>query len=333
MSQLSSLKKIPSPTESHGFASGPQARVARMTEYDYLVSSDLRRLLKPMHDSSTVVLIHALLSGVTAATLGNMKPYICVSIHFFAPQSSVQWIWLCDWRRFPASIQATANVECCHMTSILNFLNRTTREYSLLLQFTLYHHGTPSSFLLSNQALPYQLGPFLLPGINQAMTANIRKQRKHAIAKADEELLAELGYKQEFRRGFKPIEVFLLSLVTRTTPTSFRFLESRSASLVSFLLLRQSWCSSSASILTDYPTTVLSCSIRYQMVVLLPWSGGSVSLRLLSKPPNLLKGFSSGPSPVSSSLSSACRWQNLLRPLLHQGGYVVNFDSLSSASH
>ncbi|KAF8272727.1 amino acid/polyamine transporter I [Lactarius quietus] len=40
------------------------------------------------------------------------------------------------------------------------------------------------------------------------MSTDIRKQRKQAVAKADEELLAELGYKQEFRRAFKPIEVF-----------------------------------------------------------------------------------------------------------------------------
>jgi hypothetical protein len=39
------------------------------------------------------------------------------------------------------------------------------------------------------------------------MSVDIRKQRKQAITKADEELLAELGYKQEFRRAFKPIEV------------------------------------------------------------------------------------------------------------------------------
>ena len=45
------------------------------------------------------------------------------------------------------------------------------------------------------------------------MSVDIQKQRKQAIAKADEELLADLGYKQEFRRAFKPIEVlsFLLS--------------------------------------------------------------------------------------------------------------------------
>ncbi|KAG0694273.1 hypothetical protein DFH29DRAFT_960834 [Suillus ampliporus] len=31
---------------------------------------------------------------------------------------------------------------------------------------------------------------------------------QHAIKKADEALLAELGYKQEFKRAFTPLEVF-----------------------------------------------------------------------------------------------------------------------------
>jgi hypothetical protein len=30
---------------------------------------------------------------------------------------------------------------------------------------------------------------------------------QHAVAKADEALLAELGYKQEFKRAFTPLEV------------------------------------------------------------------------------------------------------------------------------
>ncbi|OJA10130.1 hypothetical protein AZE42_09371 [Rhizopogon vesiculosus] len=34
------------------------------------------------------------------------------------------------------------------------------------------------------------------------------ESREHAIAKADEALLAELGYKQEFKRAFTPLEVF-----------------------------------------------------------------------------------------------------------------------------
>ncbi|KAI9434902.1 amino acid/polyamine transporter I [Lactarius indigo] len=43
------------------------------------------------------------------------------------------------------------------------------------------------------------------------MSADIRKRRKQAIASADEELLAELSYKQEFWRAFKPIEVFRIA--------------------------------------------------------------------------------------------------------------------------
>ncbi|KAH9956384.1 hypothetical protein BGW80DRAFT_1388167, partial [Lactifluus volemus] len=38
--------------------------------------------------------------------------------------------------------------------------------------------------------------------------ANARGQRKAAIAESDERLLAELGYKQEFQRAFRPLEVF-----------------------------------------------------------------------------------------------------------------------------
>jgi hypothetical protein len=161
-----------------------------------------------------------------AATLGNMKRYICVSIHFFAPQSSVQWIYLFSSvtggvSRHQPELQRKLNSR--HMTGILNFWNGTTRSIRYSCHSPSYHHETTSGLLLSIQVLPYQLGLFPLPGISQAMSADIRKQRKHAIAKADEELLAELGYKQEFRRAFKPIEVFCFLFVTRTTPISFRF--------------------------------------------------------------------------------------------------------------
>ena len=37
--------------------------------------------------------------------------------------------------------------------------------------------------------------------------------RKQAIERADEELLETLGYKQEFKRAFKPIEVSTDSFV------------------------------------------------------------------------------------------------------------------------
>ena len=36
--------------------------------------------------------------------------------------------------------------------------------------------------------------------------------RKNAIAIADEALLAELGYKQEFQRAFTPLEVHIIPL-------------------------------------------------------------------------------------------------------------------------
>ena len=41
---------------------------------------------------------------------------------------------------------------------------------------------------------------------------------QHAVAKADEALLAELGYKQEFKRAFTPLEVSQLLLL----PVVFR---------------------------------------------------------------------------------------------------------------
>ncbi|KAH9973550.1 APC amino acid permease [Lactifluus volemus] len=40
------------------------------------------------------------------------------------------------------------------------------------------------------------------------MSADVRRQRKAAIAESDERLLAGLGYKQEFQREFRPLEVF-----------------------------------------------------------------------------------------------------------------------------
>jgi hypothetical protein len=43
------------------------------------------------------------------------------------------------------------------------------------------------------------------------MSSDVRKQRTAAIAKADETLLAELGYKQEFQRAFTPLEVYIMS--------------------------------------------------------------------------------------------------------------------------
>ena len=42
--------------------------------------------------------------------------------------------------------------------------------------------------------------------------------RKAAVKRADEELLAALGYKQEFKREFKPLEVFGISFRFKFLP-------------------------------------------------------------------------------------------------------------------
>jgi hypothetical protein len=44
--------------------------------------------------------------------------------------------------------------------------------------------------------------------LRSKMSADVRRQHKAAIAESDERLLAELGYKQEFQRAFRPLEVF-----------------------------------------------------------------------------------------------------------------------------
>ena len=40
------------------------------------------------------------------------------------------------------------------------------------------------------------------------MSSDARKQHTATIVNADEKLLAELGYKQEFQRAFTPLEVY-----------------------------------------------------------------------------------------------------------------------------
>lgn len=47
-----------------------------------------------------------------------------------------------------------------------------------------------------------------------------KNQKKAAIARGDEELLASLGYKQEFQRAFTGLEVFI-SLIIDDLITQF----------------------------------------------------------------------------------------------------------------
>ena len=64
---------------------------------------------------------------------------------------------------------------------------------------------------------------------------------KDQIAAADEALLAELGYKQEFLRAFTPLEVSSVGLfrpIDRLKLDGYRYLGSRSVLLVFCLLSR-----------------------------------------------------------------------------------------------
>lgn len=45
------------------------------------------------------------------------------------------------------------------------------------------------------------------------MSSDTQKQSTATIANADEKLLAELGYKQEFQRAFTPLEVIMSSVI------------------------------------------------------------------------------------------------------------------------
>lgn len=65
--------------------------------------------------------------------------------------------------------------------------------------------------------------------------------RRMAVEAADEALLAELGYKQEFRRAFTPLEVrsFSENLLRLCPYHQHRCLASRSVSSGYFLPLRE----------------------------------------------------------------------------------------------
>ena len=74
------------------------------------------------------------------------------------------------------------------------------------------------------------------------MSWDARKQSTATIANADEKLLAELGYKQEFQRAFTPLEVYYVITPYVIFYLNFfkRCLVSRLASLDSCPQLRQS---------------------------------------------------------------------------------------------
>jgi len=114
-----------------------------------------------------------------------------------------------------------------------------------------------------------------------------------AVTKADERLLAELGYKQEFQREFTPLEVYFTSYLLTSLPLTnrnCRYLEFRSVSLDSCPLSRQ--CRvllfSPAKLFTVIYSSVLFYSIPNGGPVAMVWG---VSLYHSHWPGLLLKGL------------------------------------------
>ncbi len=67
------------------------------------------------------------------------------------------------------------------------------------------------------------------------MSSDVRKECTTTIANADEKLLAELGYKQEFQREFTPFEVYYVIISYITLPVNFRQVFGISFSIVGLL--------------------------------------------------------------------------------------------------
>ena len=110
------------------------------------------------------------------------------------------------------------------------------------------------------------------------MSSYMRRQRSVAVVKADERLLAELGYKQEFQREFTPLEVLFYVIFAHFSSTHalaiadiWYFVQHRwtlalhRVSAVSSYFLLHSYTQSS---------TAQSSSILFPMAVRWGWSGG-----------------------------------------------------------
>lgn len=151
--------------------------------------------------------------------------------------------------------------------------------------------------------------------------------RRMAVEAADEALLAELGYKQEFRRAFTPLEVRPISenLLRLSSYHQDRCLVSHSVSSGYFLPLRELVDTSLICALTDeswHPSSVLFYALPNGGPSAMVWG---VSLpchhRFVYAPvtEHSMSGNRSGLSRAYSSSLWACRWQNLhlqrLRPV------------------
>ena len=143
---------------------------------------------------------------------------------------------------------------------------------------------------------------------------------------SDEALLATLGYKQEFKRAFKPLEVSRVwTVCSCTSRKSFtRFSESLSASLGSYHRLRMSGFRALLSLFTQLLCylAVLCFQVQYPMEELYRWCGVYVvylSLSLVIFPfIHLPSGLSGRPLSCALVLHLAS-WR---RPLRRQVGYV-----------
>ena len=108
------------------------------------------------------------------------------------------------------------------------------------------------------------------------MSSYIRRQHTVAVAKADEGLLAELGYKQEFQREFTPLEVYFTSFLLLfhsplATADIWGFVQYRWT-----LALYRVSAVPSSFLLQNYSlsSTARSSSILFPMEVRWRWSGG-----------------------------------------------------------
>ena len=151
------------------------------------------------------------------------------------------------------------------------------------------------------------------------MSADARRRTK-----SDERLLAQLGYKQEFQRAFKPLEVCHRIPSPGLRPAHVIKVFGIAFSIVgllpsiAFVRIRLY-----APRFIHFPYIVLSCSTRSLMVAQSLWSGGSVCAPHLIEL-SLCLEVSSGPSPARSSSSSAYPWQSLPPQHPRQAVYVMS---------
>jgi len=100
---------------------------------------------------------------------------------------------------------------------------------------------------------------------------------REAIAWGDEALIAQLGYKHEFKRAFNPLEVHLLRLSSQSTPARGTLVGVRVSFSIIGLLPSIAYVSSILpSNYNKQTCTALFLSMPCRMVACLLWCGGYV---------------------------------------------------------